>query len=436
MAAEWPVTSLAQICAEVRYGFTAKATDSDTGVRFLRGTDISGKDYIDWTSVPFCEIGAADAQKYSLVDGDIVIVRMGTIGETALVRNPPRSVCASYLIRHRIDPSVAVPQFIHYVLRSRLFKAFIESHGGGTVQPNINAAVLGTFALPLPPLTAQRQIAAILGTLDDKIETNRNLLRTLDGIASTVFSSWFVVFDPVRRKSAGQPAGLPPDLAALFPDRLVGSPVGEVPEGWTVGTLGQVCEKPQYGLTASAVSDAVGPKFLRITDINKEPWIDWSGVPYCEVSKGEEAAKYRLRAGDLVIARMADPGHAALIEEDRDAVFASYLIRFRPREVSAARYLQYWTRSTGYWDLVHGRKTGSTRSTLNATELSELPIVLPAAPVLRRFASLVDTVRARGVHAIEQSSALAALRDTLLPRLLSGEVTVAEAEDLMRRSEA
>ena len=104
--------------------------------------------------------------------------------------------------------------------------------------------------------------------------------------------------------------------------------------------LGRLSLKPQYGFTASAQTEPVGPKFLRITDINKLPWVEWDSVPHCEVS-GEEFARFRLVKGDILIARMADPGHGVMIEEDGEAVFASYLIRFRPRDPTYGRFIQY-----------------------------------------------------------------------------------------------
>ena len=236
--------------------------------------------------------------------------------------------------------------------------------------------------------------------------------------AQALFKSWFVDFDPVRAKANGQPTNLPPEIDALFPDSFQDSELGEIPEGWQVGTLGNVCHKPQYGYTQSAQAEPVGPKFLRITDINKQPWIDWDSVPHCEITP-DDIEKYHLRQGDILIARMADPGHGCMVEGDPDAVFASYLIRFRPKHERYARYLQYWLRSERYWELVRGRRTGTTRANLNAKVLSAFPLVVPPAPVLNEFVAQVDDFRARVVANVAESSGISVQRDTLLPRLLS-----------------
>jgi Type I restriction modification DNA specificity domain. len=168
----------------------------------------------------------------------------------------------------------------------------------------------------------------------------------------------------------GVPA-LNQEILDIFPDSFVESELGKIPRGWRVGTLGGVSMKVQYGFTAPAQEAAVGPRFLRIKDINKSAWIDWMTVPYCEIEPKTQE-KYQLQPGDIVIARMADPGHAALIEESVDAVFASYLIRFRPLNATYDRYLQYWLRSDIYWSLVRSRQTGSTRANLNAKVLGSV----------------------------------------------------------------
>ena len=279
--------------------------------------------------------------------------------------------------------------------------------------------------IPLPPLPEQRAIAHILGTLDDKIELNRRLNETLEAMARALFKSWFVDFEPVRAKMEGRDTGLPSDLAALFADRLVDSELGEIPEGWEVKSLGELSTKPQYGYTESAKDEPIGPNFLRITDINKKAWIEWESVPYCEIVE-EDYKKYRLHEGDILIARMADPGHGCMIEEERDAVFASYLIRFRPKQKCYARFLQYWLRSDAYWELVKGRGAGTTRVSLNARVLSGFPTLVPADALLGIFGELINGLRSRVVSNAHESRVLGMQRDALLPGLVSGEMGVGE----------
>jgi type I restriction enzyme S subunit len=367
--------------------------------------------------------------------GDVVFTSKGSVGRFAFVdESIPRFVYSPQLCFWRsLDWNTILPRFLYYWMASIDFQHQYKSVAGQTDMADfVSLSDQRRMRITLPPLPEQRAIAHILGTLDDKIELNRRMNATLEGMARALFKSWFVDFDPVRARMDGRDTGLPPHIAALFPDRLVESELGEVPEGWEVGTLGDVCEKPQYGYTASASEDAIGPKFLRITDINKRDWIEWENVPFCAI-EAAESGKYALTPGDIVIARMADPGHGALVEEAADAVFASYLIRFRPRQRELRRFLQYWLRSDTYWDLVHSRESGTTRANLNAPALGSFPLVIPDLRVLQAFATSVDSLRDKVVANAQESCTLAALRDALLPKLLSGEVRVGEPERFIEK---
>ena len=320
----------------------------------------------------------------------------------------------------------------------------INGLDSGSAIPSTDREAFYGLPVRVPPLSEQRAIAHILGTLDDKIELNRRMNETLEAMARALFKSWFVDFDPVHAKAtlktrAGTlPQGvgdwsveranayldrMDPNVAALFPDRFVDSELGPIPEGWEVKPMGKLCNKPQYGYTASAKNEAVGPKFLRITDINKKAWIEWESIPYCEII-GQDFDKYRLYEGDILIARMADPGHGCMIEEKQQAVFASYLIRFRPLQKRYARLLQYWLRSDAYWELVRERGGGTTRVSLNAKVLSEFSLTVPTCHLIDAFAKQVDSLRVGVVANSIESRALTDLRDTLLPKLLSGKVRV------------
>ena len=368
--------------------------------------------------------------KYTLRQGDVVFSRVGSVDRRSLVRGTEEGwLFSGRCLRVRPEPNQIDPAYLSYFFGLPAFQEHIRSIAVGATMPSLNTQILSDVTVVYPPLPEQRAIAHVLGTLDDKIELNRRMNETLEEMARALFKSWFVDFDPVRAKMEGRwrrgesLPGLPAEHYDQFPDRLVDSELGEIPEGWEVKGLGDICQKPQYGYTTSASDEDVGPKFLRITDINKKAWIEWEAVPYCEITD-ENRSKYRLHYGDILIARMADPGHGCMVEEDRDAVFASYLIRFRPTHERYARLLQYWLRSDAYWELVTGRGAGTTRVSLNAKVLSEFPLVVPSASLLDAFGAQVGSLRTRVVANAEDSRILAAQRDALLPRLVSGDVRV------------
>ena len=436
-----------------------------TPMRVIRGTDFEAVRRGSLTNVPTRYIRPEASARKTLKPWDILIETAGgsknrPTGRTLLVhprileRSEIPVTCASFARFLRIHCDRANPAYIYWFLQYLYTTGEMEKHqvqhtGIARFQFTDFAA---NIEVPLPPLSEQRAIAHILGTLDDKIELNRRMNETLEEMARALFKSWFVDFlpvhakqrartqtgDPVRTKAAlkAAPSGggdwtverasayldsMDKDIIDLFPDRLVDSELGEIPDGWEVKSLGKICEKPQYGYTQSAKTEPIGPKFLRITDINKQAWIEWQSVPHCEITK-EDFEKYRLKRGDILIARMADPGHGCMVEEAKNGVFASYLIRFRPIQQRYWNLIQYWLRSEPYWNLVRGRRTGTTRNSLNAKVLSEFTLVVPPGQLLDFFGLQVRKLREYVVANVNESETLTAHRDVLLPKLLNGEV--------------
>jgi type I restriction enzyme S subunit len=319
-------------------------------------------------------------------------------------------------------------RFLYYWMQSFDFALIREGSG----QPFISQATLDSQVLRLPPLTEQRTIAHILGTLDDKIELNRRMSETLEQIARAIFKAWFVDFEPVRAKMEGRwrrgesLPGLPGHLYDLFPDRLVDSELGEIPEGWEVKKLSDLCST-QYGYTASAVDRPVGPHFLRVTDINKRNWIEWHDVPFCQIDPSAKEA-YSLRIGDIVVARMADPGKAAIVEDEVDAVFASYLVRLKTKSLAYSYYVYGFLKSDLYLEYVQGVKSGSVQPTMNAKVIVGASLAIPPVGVIDYYLKAIFPLRKRLVRSIRESRTLAALRDALLPKLIRGEVRVKDVE--------
>ena len=382
-----------------------------------RGFDLPKTERKPGNHLVIASTGPVGAHNEAAVRGPgVVIGRSGSLGGGQFIKQDFWPLNTTLWVK---DFKGNDPRFCYFLLKS----LDLEQFNVGSGVPTLNRNHVHPLPVFLPPLPEQRAIAHILGTLDDKIELNRRMNETLEAMARALFKSWFVDFEPVRAKMEGRDPGLPKHLADLFPDRFEESELGKIPEGWEVKTLGDLCHKPQYGYTASARDRPIGPKFLRIMDINKRSWIDWVSVPYCEITV-DKPDKYRVYKSDILIARMADPGHGIMVEEDQDAVFASYLIRFRPIDKRHARILQYWIRSDGYWDLVRGRSAGTTRVSLNAKDLSGFPLVVPSESLTSKFSKHVSRIRASVVANAAEMQTLTSLRDTLLPKLIAGELRV------------
>jgi type I restriction enzyme S subunit len=197
---------------------------------------------------------------------------------------------------------------------------------------------------------------------------------------------------------------------------------GEEVGNWEVRKLSGICST-QYGYTASSSDENIGPKFLRITDMNKEPWIDWVNVPYCGIGK-DELRKYKLEIGDILVSRIADPGKAGIVEEEVNAVFASYLVRLKFKDLAWAYYGYYFLRSERYLEYANGAKSGSVQSGMNARVITDVNVSIPPDEKVKSFFETIKPFRNMIVANLKESRTLASLRDGLLPKLMRGEVRV------------
>lgn len=305
--------------------------------------------------------------------------------------------------------------FIEFVLRAGTSHQWDIFEGGGSVFGNARRDDLELLEFVWPAVEERRTIAAILGALDDKIELNRQMNQTLEAMAQALFKSWFVDFEPFRDKG------------------MEDSPLGPIPRGWNIDKLSKLCST-QYGYTASAIDEPVGPHLLRVTDINKQNWIEWTSVPYCQIEE-QDKPKYTLDVGDIVVARMADPGKSAIIEQPIDAVFASYLVRLKTESLAYAYYVYGFLKSRTYAEYADGAMGGSSvQKTMNAKVIVDTNLVIPPKQKLESFLDYILPLRKRLVANVEQSASLATIRDTLLPKLLSGEIRVKDAEKFVEAS--
>jgi len=266
----------------------------------------------------------------------------------------------------------------------------LKQVASGSATPIINKSLLAKYEFFVPPLVEQRAIAQVLGALDDKIAANAKLAQSLSGLTEACFAS-------VSQWAAGS---------------------------WE--TLADLVET-QYGVTVSA-SAIEGPRLLRVTDINKRPWIEWNGAPGCRISDSDWK-KYRLSAGDILVARMADPGKAAFIDEgDPDAVFASYLVRLKATDPTQAMYIYYFMRSGAYQKYAEGVMTGSVQKNMNARIIVGAEVSMPDRGALLEFNTTVRALRGSLRSTLVENMHLSAIRDSLLPPLMSGKIRVRDAE--------
>ena len=293
--------------------------------------------------------------------------------------------------------------------------------------------------IPAPPLSEQRAIAHILGTLDDKIELNRRMNSTLEAMARALFRSWFVDFDPVRAKMEGRDTGLPRELADLFPDRLVDSGVGgEIPEGWestrldNVATITKGRSYRRRELVASDTALVTLKSFARGGGYRADGLKPFSGAYKSEqvVQPGEVivACTHVTQAAE-VIGRSAVVGKASSF---RTLVASLDVLIVRPKNAVPGRAFVYYV--TGTADFVAhalARTTGTTVLHLSKDAVASFPFALPPTRLTERFGRFAVSLRARIQASASTVELLADLREALLPRLVSGELRVRDAEKLV-----
>ncbi|GIW41261.1 MAG: type I restriction system specificity protein [Candidatus Binatia bacterium] len=437
MTGEWVEKAIGDI-ADVIGGSTPSTRDPanfDGDVPWLTPKDLAGPHprYVSRGERNLSRKGLERCSAQLLPPNSVLLSSRAPIGYVAIAANP---IATNQGFRSLVVKPDYDHEFVYYWLLANVEE--LERHATGSTFKEIPGSALKQIRIRLPRDRAeQRAIAHILGTLDDKIELNRRMSETLEQMARALFKSWLVDFDPVRAKMEGRwrrgqsLPGLPARLYDLFPDRLATSELGEIPEGWEVGNLSDLCST-QYGYTASAVAEHVGPKFLRVTDINKQNWINWADVPHCHIDPDAKQA-YALKVGDIVVARMADPGKSAIIEEEVDAVFASYLVRLKTRSLAHSYYVYGFLKSDLYAEYAEGAKSGSVQANMNAKVIVAASLVVPPTTVMDQFLRAILPLRQRLVSNVRESRTLAALRDALLPRLISGELRVKDAERFLER---
>ena len=304
----------------------------------------------------------------------------------------------------RAKPAAMSSRYLYYTVFNRAFTDYLVTMEKGAAYPAVSVADIGDAEIALPPLAEQKAIAAVLGALDDKIELNRRMNATLEAMARALFQSWFVDFDSVRAKLDGRPpAALDPATAALFPEHLEDSPLGHIPKGWEVGRLDDV-------LTLQRGFDLPTPDRTH----GKYPVMAASGPNGCH-------DKFMVRGPGVTTGRSGVLGRVFFIHGDFWPLNTSLWVKEFKR-VSPA-YAFHLLRGLDFEMF----NAGSAVPTLNRNHVHNLPVVMPPKNIVEAFNAQVMPLMKRQKANEDQSRALATLRDTLLPKLLSGELSVAEA---------
>ncbi len=327
----------------------------------------------------------------------------------------------------RIDPRKADPLFYFYYFHSQHGRAAIRSiveQGAGA--SGIRGSDLEKLDVQWLPVQEQRAISRILGTLDEKIELNRRMNETLEAMARAIFKSWFVDFEPVRAKAEGRDPGLPKHIAELFPDRFEDSELGEIPAGWKVTKIEKFATLSRDGINPGEFPDEIFEHF-------SIPAFDEGQTPKRELGGAIKSNKF-LFPSDAILLSKLNPRIPRLwlpvVRHQYRAICSTEFLVVLPRIDDFREFMYGFLSSETFADVFETLVTGASGShqRVKPEGLLSMNVVIPSKPVIQKFSKAVRPFLARMDRGREESRTLAALRDTLLPKLISGELRMKDAE--------
>lgn len=421
----WEFTTLGDVCdrggGNIQTGpFGSQLHASDyveEGIPSIMPVNIGDNRLVETDIKRITEEDAQRLSKHLVVPGDIIYSRRGDVERRALVREEQRGwFCGTGCIKVRLGEGVVDPAFASFYLDHPNVREWIVQHAVGATMPNLNTSIMKAIPFVLPPPEEQRAIASILGALDDKIELNRRMNATLESLARAIFKSWFVDFDPVKINAGQMPASSQalathdPKVLDLFPSTFQDSELGPIPEGWSVGRLDDLLI------------------LQRGFDLPKKKRVEGKFPVYAAGGHHGSHNEFKVRGPGIVTGRSGVLGNVYYVHEDHWPLNTTLWVKeFRAsRPIHAFHHLQ----GVG----LRGFNAGSAVPTLNRNHVHGLPSLIPPSDVVEAFEESVQPLFNQHKQNTRESDSISNFRDTLLPQLLSGELSVPAA--LTRAEEA
>lgn len=383
-------------------------------------------------------------KEYELVPGDILLVMTCQTagGEILGVPGQIPDDGKTYLHNQRLgkvvirEPGKIHSDFIYHLARCPAFNRALCATASGSKILHTSPGRIEAFEFALPPLPTQKAIAHILGTLDDRIELNRRMNQTLEAMAQTLFKSWFVDFDPVHAKYAGRkPEGMSAETAALFPDSFQDSAHGRIPRGWAVTKLKDLTSKIGSGATprgGSAVYVEQGIALIRSQNVYDNEF-RWEGLARLSDASAADLSNVEVKLGDVLFNITGDSILRTCVVDPSvlPARVNQHVAIIRAANGVPPRFLHLCMAQPRIKELLLGLNAGATRPAVTKGHLESVTVLHPPVRILGAFDKLT-TPLFQGIDTnLQESRTLAAVRDTLLPKLLSGELGVAKIQSAL-----
>ena len=427
MAGNWESAPLSELCEQIADCPHSTPLWTESGVIVLRNQNIrDGR--LDLNSPSYTDEAHFEqrSRRARLKSGDLVLTREAPMGEVCMIPENLRCCLGQRMVMLRPDPKKCDSRFLLYSIQSDTVQHEIKvNEGTGSTVSNLRIPLLEALPIPYPPLAEQKAISAVLGALDDKIELNRRMNATLEAMARALFQSWFVDFDPVRAKLDGrQPVSLDPATAALFPEHLEDSPLGHIPKGWTTGKLDDIGTNSRRGVQPGDI--APNTPYIALEHMPRRCIAlgDWDDS--AQVASGKSAFK----KGEILFGKLRPYFHKVGVAPF-DGVCSTDILVLAPKSPEWFGFLLGHASSDELIKFTDLASTGTKMPRTNWSDLSSFKVVLPPKAIAAAFTRNIQPMLDR-IHAnLHQSRTLATLRDTLLPKLLSGELRVVAAKETM-----
>jgi type I restriction enzyme, S subunit len=424
---EWQYTTIGEICDWTSgtvqtgpFGSDLHASDySEYGTPVIMPANLGKNQLIEDGIARVGEEHVKRLKQHTVINGDIVFPRRGDVARYVLIDERYIGwLCGTGCLRIRFaQNSIIEPKYLGYWLGTETVENWLLSNAVGTTMPNLNTSILKVLPVPLPPLPEQHAIAHILGSLDDKIELNRRMNATLEATARALFKSWFVDFDPVRAKAEGRdPDGMDAATSTLFPASFDESELGLIPSGWKQGTLGDVL---------------VNFDSKRIPLSSQERETRKGCYPYYGATSIVDYIDDYLFDGIYLL--LAEDGASVQTKEGKPTlqyVWGQFWVNnhahvLRGNGSISTEQLYILLKDVNIVPFV----TGAVQPKINQANLYRIPIVVSDERCNAAFFDLVKPMFERLRLNTDENLLLAATRDALLPRLMSGELRVNDIQE-------
>ncbi len=441
MSSDWEPTTLGSVCDRQGgsiqtgpFGSQLHASDYvEQGIPVVMPANIGSDGGISEDGIArITQFDADRLQQHKLQVGDVVFSRRGDVTRNALIEAHQAGwLCGTGCLKVRLGSQTqASAKFISYCLRLPETKDWLVRHAVGATMPNLNTSILSAVPILLPELTVQQSIANILGCLDERIDLLRETNATLEAIVQALFKSWFVDFDPVHARARGeQPAGLAPEVAALFPDSFEESPLGLVPRGWS---LSQLSEAYEINPTRKLKKGEMAP-YLDMASVAT------SGHTVAGVADREMGSGTKFINGDTLLARITpclENGKTAFVDflsQEQTGWGSTEFVVLRPKAPLPAYHGYLLARHTAFREHAIQSMSGTSgRQRVQNDVLSRYLVTVPSEKVAMAFNDVISPLQQKITENHRQAQTLANLRDTLLPRLISGQLRLPDAEQQLK----